>query len=108
MLDRLAGAVAKHGEQAMAYLLSPATEGLSEPMRAALSRVAAEASPADLRTAEKAIHDCVTRLGLQALDRQARALTARLESCKDPVELEALLQEKQQNLSERRELWSQA
>jgi DNA primase len=108
LLERLGKALAEHGERALAHLLSPAAGEISEPIRAAISRIAMEARPADLRVAEQAIRDCIAKIGLRALDRKARALTARLESCKDPVELEALLQEKQQNLSERRELWSQA
>lgn len=97
----------EHGGQAVARLLSPGESGLSEPLKSALSRIAAEAVPTDVNAAERALRDCVAQLQIRALDRRSRALTTRLESCKDQGELESLLHEKQRNLAERRELWSQ-
>jgi DNA primase len=107
LLERLSGAMRERGDRALAHLLSPSEQKLSEPLKSALSRIVAEAGDTDLRAAERAMQDCVARLGIGALDRRTRELTARLESCKDPDELESLLQEKQRNLTDRRELWSQ-
>ncbi len=107
LLTQVSATLREHGGEALSRLLSPAASELSEPLKSALSRIVAEAERTDLRASERALRDCVVQLRIRALDRQSRALTARLESCKDRGELESLLQEKQQNLAERRELWSQ-
>ena len=107
LLLNVSQALREHGNEALSRLLSPAARELSELLKSALSRIVAEAEPGDARAAERALRDCIVQLGMRTLDRQSRALTARLGSCKDKGELELLLQEKQQNLAERRELWSQ-
>ncbi|MCH6561494.1 MAG: DNA primase [Myxococcales bacterium] len=107
LLLSVSQALREHGNGALARLLSPAARELSEPLKSALSRIVAEAEQSDARAAERALRDCIVQLGIRVLDRRSRALTARLESCKDQSELELLLQEKQQYLVERRELWSQ-
>jgi hypothetical protein len=107
LLLSVSQALREHGNEALARLLSPAAKELSELLKSALSRIVAEAEQSDARAAEQALRDCIVQLGIRSLDRRSRALTARLESCKDKGELELLLQQKQQNLAERRELWSQ-
>ncbi|MFQ5514186.1 MAG: DNA primase [Myxococcota bacterium] len=107
LIEEFRRALCEHGEQALAHLLSPTASPTTQPVREQIVRIAADARRLDPRTAEQAVRDCIARLGIRALDRQAHALSSRLESCNDPAELEALLAEKQHQLDRRRELWSQ-
>lgn len=107
LTEHLIRAIREHGAGALAHLLSPAMDELSAAHKHALARIAAGTVVSEARAAERALRDCVMQLRIRALERSSRALTERLVSCKDKNEQESLLQEKQQNLAERRELWSQ-
>ena len=94
--------VADDSERGLGGLVSPAAERLRPELRDVLLEVAASAEPADAAAAELAVRECVDRLWRRLWDREARALTERLETATDPDEIEALLVEKQRLLEERR------
>jgi DNA primase len=98
-------ALEAHGSEGIRRLLSPVSEELPQELRPALSHALAESEPGDKAEAERAVRDCVARLHLRGLDRDSKELTLRLESCTDPLELERLLEQKQQSIQKRRELW---
>jgi len=113
LLAALCGAARERGAGALAALLSP-TSDLAGPLATLLAELASN-SDAPREQAELALRDCVTRLSLEALERESRALQIRLESCSDPREQQSLLERKQQllerrqrGISERHRLWGQA
>ncbi len=85
-------------------LVSRAAERLRPELRDALLEVAVRAEPVDASLSELAVQECLDRLERQLWDREARALTGRIEAASDAEEIEALLQEKQRLLEERRTL----
>ena len=93
-----------HGPDGVLELLSPASDGLPERMRPALTQLLAEPDADDKATAERALVDCVARLRKEALESESRVLSRRLESCKDPEEQVRLLERKQQLMHERNAL----
>jgi len=107
LLVTLCRAVHEHGDAAIPRLLSPSADELPVPLKRALGEIAARAQPISRELAERAVGDCIARLKIQSLDRETRSITGRLESCNDAAELDALLERKQQNSVERRELWNQ-
>jgi DNA primase len=107
LLEHSLDALRTRGSDGLAHLLSPAAEELPVELRSVLSHALFESDPGDKATAERAVRDCVARLRIRALDRTSRELSARLESCNDPSEVDSLLERKQQTLSERNVLWNE-
>ena len=96
--------VADDSGSGLGGLVSRAAERLRPELRDALLEVAVRAEPVDASLEELAVQECLYRLERQLWDREARALTGRIEAASDADEIEALLQEKQRLLEERRTL----
>ncbi len=107
LLITLCRALHEHGEAAVRRLLSPSADELPAPLKRALGEITTSAQPISRELAERAVGDCIARLELQSLDRESRSINVRLESCTDAAEVDALLERKQQNSVERKELWNQ-
>jgi len=105
LLGRVLVVLRERGGEGIAWLVSPACEDLPAELKSALSHAMAEGDPGDKAKAERAVRDCVARLRIRSLDSESRGLSRRLESCTDPAEQEALLLKKQENVTERSELW---
>jgi hypothetical protein len=57
--------------------------------------------------AEQALHDCLARLEMRAVDRESREINEKIETCEDPDAMRALLEAKQEALRKRRILASE-
>ncbi|HTO68653.1 MAG TPA: DNA primase [Myxococcota bacterium] len=104
LLLRLLDASRESGRGAVAALLAHGDEPLPEDERALLLELSAEAGLDDERSARRAVSDCLAKLGIGALDRQKRALEARLGSCTEPAQIAAVTEEIQQIASRRHDL----
>ena len=107
LVGRVLEAARSHGERALAHLLSPEEESLESHVKGMLSQIASQVVPLEEAEAERALGDCLRRLGGRALDEQSREINARLEACEDPEELRVLLERKQEMLRRRRNLSSE-
>lgn len=107
LLVTLCRAVHQHGEAAVAHLLSADADDLPAELRATLAEINASVHPVSREIAERAVGDCIVRLKKESLERESTQIDARLESCTDAAEKDALLERRQQIAAERSELWNQ-
>ena len=94
-------------ETARNALSQTARNALSQTARNALRQALAETDLEDKAVAEQALRDCLAQLRMRELDREAKSVSLRLESCHDRVEEDSLLVRKQQILRERSALVGQ-
>jgi DNA primase len=107
LLERVLEAAKGHGQRAIAHLLSPGESRLSPEAKEILQRIGASTVPLEGAVAEQALHDCLARLEIRALDRESREINEKIETCEDPDAMRALLEAKQEALRKRRVLVSE-
>ena len=104
LLAVVSGAANEHGHAAVAQLLSPENDTLSESLRILIGHLVAHEPPDGDAAAERAVIDCVARLRERSLDAKIREVRSRLAACSDADESTALLEQQQQYMAQRREL----
>jgi DNA primase len=107
LLERVLEAAEGHGQRAIAHLLSPGESRLSPEAKEILQRIGASTVPLEGAVAEQALHDCLARLEMRAVDRESREINEKIETCEDPDAMRALLEAKQEALRKRRILASE-
>ena len=107
-------ALRDRGREGLTQLLSdresadqPDSHALPEAARSALRQTLAEADLDDKAIAEQALRDCLAQMRIRELDREAKSVSLKLESCHDRAEEDSLLVRKQQILRERSDLAGQ-
>ena len=104
LLLRLVAASRSHGRAAVATLLAADSEALPEELRALLLQLSAEPGFDDAQAARRSASDCIARLEIGRLDRQKHELDARLKSCTEAAQLDALTEEIQRIVTRKHEL----
>jgi DNA primase len=104
LLLRLLDASREHGRAAVATLLAADSEHLSDDQRGLLLQLSAEPGLDDPRAARRSVSDCIAKLEIGTLDRQKQELDARLKSCTDVAQLDALTEQIQRIVTRKHEL----
>jgi len=104
LLARLREASGERGRSAVASLLAADSDLLPEDQRALLLELSAEGGWDDAAVTRQSISDRLCDLRRAALDREKREIDARLKSCTDPAQTEALFERVQQIVMEKHEL----
>ena len=99
----LAQAISIHGQGAAAHLLSPENTEVTPEIAERVAHIAALDLPGDPQAAEQAAGDCVRHLEMRTHDARIRCVKAQLESCTDPQQGIALLEQLQQHMALRKE-----
>ncbi|HXX47726.1 MAG TPA: DNA primase [Myxococcota bacterium] len=104
LLLRLLDASRAHGRAAVATLLAADSEALPEEQRGLLLQLSAEPGFDDAQAARRSASDCLARLEIGRLDRQKHELDAKLKSCTEAAQLDALMEEIQRIVTRKHEL----
>ncbi|HXZ86880.1 MAG TPA: DNA primase [Myxococcota bacterium] len=104
LLARLLDASRQQGRGAIAGLLAADAEPLPEEQRVLLLELSSESGLDDRRAARRSVADCIAKLEIGVLDRQKRELDARLKSCSDAAQLDALTEQIQRIVTRKHEL----
>lgn len=104
LLARLREASRERGRSAVATLLAADSQELPVEQRALLLELSAETGWDDPAVTRQSISDRICDLRRAALDREKREIDARLKSCTDPAQTEALFERVQQIVMEKHEL----
>ena len=104
LLAQLLEATRNHGRRALERLVAADSFLLTDEQRALLLELQAETGWENEAVARRSIADRICDLRADALDRQKAALDARLKSCTEPAQLDALMEQVQRIVMEKHDL----